>query len=341
MRRAMVVAAGLAVLVLAGCGGAADRSDRSDGSDRLEAARVSVARVAVRVQPRAQWLPGTVHPADQAEVAAKLMATVAEAEFAIGQRVRAGELLVVLEAEEITAQVEQARAALAQVARNLERERGLLAQAATTAEAVRTLEDQLRLARARLAEAETLSGYREIRAPFDGIITSKPVRRGVLAIPGMPLLTIEGMGAMRVHVEVPDSLSAYPPGEPLRVEADGRLLGAVLSEWSPAADPASRTRLAKLDLPEGAPVRSGQYVRVRWPAGEVTALWAPAAAISRMGQMERVFTVQDGRLRLRLVRTGARDGEWVQVLSGLHEGEQVVLHPGAGLRDGQPAQVQP
>lgn len=185
-----------------------------------------------------------------------------------------------------------------------------------------------------------MQGYKEIRAPFDGRITSKEIRRGDLARPGMPLLSIEGTDQLQVHVQVPDSLSALEYGSTIEVGADGRTLEARLTEWSPAADPASRTRLAKLDLPAGAPVRSGQYVRVNWPADQTTSLWLPEQALARFGQMERVFVVREGRLHLRLVRTGAARGQFLQVLSGLEEGEKVVLNPSSVMRDGQPAEIE-
>jgi len=325
-----------AVLILAGCG----HKEHASGLAALPPVDVHTAKVELLAHPRAQWLPGTVHPAEQAVVAAKLMATVEQADFTIGQSVAKGDLLVVLDADEIDAQVEQARAALAQVERNYEREKSLLAQNATTAETVRTLEDQMRLSKARLAEAVTMEGYKHIRAPFDGIITSKQVRRGDLATPGTPMLTIEGTGSQKVHVQVPDSLSSLGYASTIQVEADGKLIAAKVGEWSPAADPASRTRLAKLDLPADAAVRSGQYVRVNWPAGETTSLWMPVTALSVIGQMERVFVITDGQTHLRLVRTGAREGDKVQILAGLDEGEQVVLSPPVQLNDGQPANIQ-
>ena len=150
------------------------------------------------------------------------------------------------------------------------------------------------------------------------------------------MLTIEGTGLRQIHVQVPDSLSAQAYGDVIPVEANGELIKAKLSEWSPAADPASRTRLAKLDVPTDAEVRSGQYARVNWPAGSTESLWMSVSAHSQIGQVERAFVVQDGKLHLRIIKTGVRDGEWLQVLSGLRQDEQVVLSPSSTLRDGQP-----
>ncbi|MEX0322062.1 MAG: efflux RND transporter periplasmic adaptor subunit [Puniceicoccaceae bacterium] len=319
-------------LLFSACG----HKDSGNGHADLPAVEVSTAKVELRQHNRSQVLPGTVHPSEKATVAAKLMATVSRADFLIGQQVKDGDILVELEAREIDAKVEQAQAALAQIERNLTRENSLLEQSATTAETVRTLQDQRRMAQAQLDEAQTMESYKTIRAPFDGIITSKNVRRGDLASPGVPLLSVEGTGLQQVYVQVPDSLSAQATGSSISIEANGSVTKARLSEWSPAADPASRTRLAKLDLPEDANLRSGQYTRVNWPAGATESLWIPAAAHSRIGQVERVFVVTEGKLVLRIIKTGSRDGEWLQVLSGLNEGEIIVLSPSAELRDGQP-----
>jgi RND family efflux transporter MFP subunit len=337
MKRWRVLGMAPLAALLAACGG----RDGVDAEARPAEAAVSVGVVAARTEVRTHALPGTVHPQDKAVIAAKLMATVDRADVVIGQPVEEGEVLVTLAAGEIVAQVEQAQAGLAQLERNLERERALLAQSATTAEAVRTLEDEIRQARARLMEAQTMEGYTRIRAPFDGIITSKEVRRGDLALPGVPLLNIEGKGNREVHVQVPDSLMSLPLGAAVEIEANGILFPGVLAEWSPAADPASRTRLAKLSVPQGADVRSGQYVRVNWPAREATALWMPLEALAPMGQLQRVFTLNNAEVRLQLVKTGPVREGYVQVLSGLNDGDRVVLASPATLRDGQPAKVQP
>lgn len=267
------------------------------------------------------------------------MATVESVDVAIGETVEEGEILVRLAAEELQARVAQAEAALDQVRRNYEREKSLLEQDATTAETVRNLEDEVRLAEARLAEARTMLTYTEVPAPFDGTIIAKQVRRGDLATPGAPLLTIEGEGALRVHVQVPASLTLLEQGAPITVEASGIEIEGRLVEWSPAADPTSRTRLAKVQLPLEAPVRSGQYVRVQWPAEEVTALWAPASAISPVGQMDRVFVVEAGQAQLRFVEAGRTRDARVQILAGLEAGEPVVLDPAPELHDGQPVTV--
>lgn len=337
-----VLLAGVAVLLLSGCGGKEERKQTEESAvAEVAVAEVAVADAVYQERVRGQWLPGTVHPLNRTVLAAQLMGTVAVADFTIGQEVEAGAPLVVLAAEEVKAQLEQARAMVAEVERNYAREQALLAQNATPAENVRALEDALRIARARLQEAQTMESYRTVRAPFAGTITSRAVWRGDLAMPGRELLTLEGFGTLQVYAQVPDSLSALAKGTQVEIEADGRRFRAVLEEWSPAADPASRTRLAKLTVPDGTPVRSGQYVRVSWPAGVTRTLTIPAAATSPMGQIERVFVVDGERARLRIVRTGPIVDGQVSIISGLEAGERVILNPARSLRDGQRVRVRP
>jgi RND family efflux transporter MFP subunit len=114
-----------------------------------------------------------------------------------------------------------------------------------------------------------------------------------------------------------------------------------VAEISPALDAVSRTFLAKIDLPAGAAVRSGQFARVAWPAGEGTSLVVPATAVTTFGQMERVFVIADAKVAMRLVKTGARHGDEIEILSGLVAGERVVADGPATLRDGQPVEVKP
>jgi len=332
---------GLSLLLIAGLMSGCGNGETDPTAKQLPEVKVRTTEVVSRVHMREQGLPGTVNPSDEAIIASKLMATVETVDLEIGQQVTEGDVLVTLRADEIVAQVEQAKAALAQLERNLERERALLEQSATTAESVRTLEDEIRQARARLAESQTMENYTRIRAPFSGVITTKEVMRGDLASPGTPMLTLEGAGNLEVHVQVPDSLMTLSIGESVDLEDGDKAYTATLSEWSPAANPETRTRLAKLRLPLDTPLRSGQYVRVNWPAEEVRSLWIPASALDPFGQLERVFIVEEGQIELQLIRSGlTRDGD-LQVLAGLRPGDRVVLNPSPDLRDGQPATIQP
>jgi RND family efflux transporter MFP subunit len=347
----------------------------ADAAD-LPPARVRIAVVRVEDAPTFIDITGTVRPSQHAVIAARVMGAIEEMPFALGQRVKAGDLLVKISAGEISARVLQAKSQLNQAQRDLDREQDLLVKGASTSDMVKGLEDRFAMSHAMVAEAEVMLGYATVRAPFDGVVARKMADVGDLAAPGMPLLEVEGEGDFQVVAGIPDSLAAgLAPGASFEVDvpvAGARFTGRLV-ELSSSADSSTRTVSAKIAVPAGSIVRSGQFARVEVPAASVRSLFAPAAAVSTLGQMERVFVVEEGgagslsaeasgegrippgnstnmdrppmphsaHAVLRLVKTGAVRGDRVEILSGLNTGERVVLNPPAGLREGQWLEVQP
>lgn len=191
--------------------------------------------------------------------------------------------------------------------------------------------------------AQVSLGFAEITAPFAGLVTEKSVEPGVLAAPGVPLLTIERDGAFRLEASVEESkLSSIRIGQPVRVSLDGlgRTLDARVSEIVPAVDPASRTNTVKIDLPAVAGIRSGLFGRASFELGSRSMLTIPAAAVIERGQLRSITIAENGIARTRLITVGQRAGDRVEVLSGLQSGEAVVLYP-AGTADGTRIEVQP
>lgn len=323
-----------ALALAAGCSKSPENP--ADAVAALPAMRVTLATVEAVEAPALIEVTGSVRPSQRAQLAAKVMGSVAELPVTLGQRVAAGDLLVRLSAAEIAARVTQARAQLNVARRDLARERDLLAQGASTPDMVSGLEDRHALLEAMVREAETMLGYTEIRAPFAGVIARRHVHAGDLAAPGQPLLELEGTDNFEIEAGVPDSLAPrLAVGDSLLVEAPHEF-HATLAELGPSSDARVRTVTIKLSVPATAAVRSGQFVRVHVPSGSARTLLVPAAAVTTVGQMERVFVVENGRAVLRLVKTGARHGGRIEVLSGLEAGETIVAEPVAGLREGQP-----
>ena len=287
---------------------------------------------------------GTVRPVQRAMIAAKVMGAFEDLPVALGHRVKAGDLLVKISAGEISAKVQQAQSQLNLARRDLARERDLLAKNASTSEMVKGLEDRFTTTEAMVSEAETMLGYATVRAPFDGVIARKLANAGDLSAPGQPLLEIEGTADFQIEAGVPDSLAArLAVGTPLAVEVPAAGLGftGTLVELSSASDAFARNVPAKISVPAGTAVRSGQFARIQVPGAPARTMLAPAATVSTLGQMERVFVAVDNRAVLRLVKTGAMRGDRVEILSGVAEGDRLVLNPPVGLREGQGLEVQP
>ena len=342
MKSPLPFSAVFALALLAGCGRPA--SD-SGASPSLPPIKAQIVAVHLETVPVLTEIIGTVHAAEHAQLAGKVMGSIETMPFTLGQRVKRGDTLVTISAGEFSARVAQAESQYNQASRDLARERELLPKGASTATMVKDLEDRCAGAEAMLHEAKVMFGYATIRAPFDGVVARNFANVGDLASPGIPLVEIEGLNGFEVEAGVPDSLAgSLSVGMLLVVQTptEGVVFSGKISEISSAADPNAHTVAVKITVPNGVAVRSGQFVRIQIPGAPIRALLAPWSAVTTLGQMERVFVAgNDNRTVLRLVRTGARRGSQVEILSGLDDGDRVILAQKASMREGQTLEIQP
>jgi len=204
---------------------------------------------------------------------------------------------------------------------------------------VRAVTSRIAEAEAGVDEASAALAYADIVAPFDGRVIERRVDPGALAGPGTPLLVVADEGKLRVEAAVEESRApSIHLGDQAEVQLDAtsRLVAATVAEIVPNVDVASRALLVKLELPtEMGNLHAGSFARVEFHAGTSLRLVVPTSAITRLGALDRVFVADAKRARLRLVTLGETRGEWIEVLSGLSEGERVVSSPPADLRDGE------
>jgi RND family efflux transporter MFP subunit len=164
-----------------------------------------------------------------------------------------------------------------------------------------------------------------------------------MAAPGVPLLTIESGTDYRLEAAVQESqINNIHLRDQVRVQIDAlgpqELAGTVV-EVVPTADPASRTYLVKISIapPDGNQqiIRSGLYGKARFIIGQTQALTIPRKAVVERGQLTSVYVVdQSGVARMRLVKTGKTYTDRVEMLSGLSEGEQIVIDGVEAVSDG-------
>ncbi len=331
----------LAALILGSCG---KQETARRPAPVPPSAVVKVQKAKLEPHVAVEEVVGTVRSKQRAVVEAKISGRVMEYLAIPGAIVKAGELLARIEVPEIQAQVDQAKAVLDQGQRDLDRQKQLIASNTTTRQEYDAANARVNVATAGLSEAETMMSYARVTAPFDGVVTRKLAEVGDLAMPGKPLLEIEAPTGLRFEADLPEAiLSGVTMGATMSVwiASVAHPLEATVSEIAPISDPASRTFQIKLDLPAVASLRSGQFGRVSVPIGEAKLIVVPKVGLIKRGQMELMIVVNDGHAALRLVKTGKTLGDVVEVLSGLEEGEQVVVSDPAKLKDGQPVTIQP
>ena len=215
------------------------------------------------------------------------------------------------------------------------RARGAQAQLDAAQARMRAAGSGIEMARQSLAEGQATLDYARVTAPFAGRIVERRVDPGALASPATPLLVLDDGASLRVEAAVEESRAAtIKIGDAADVDIAGKSVTGKIGEIVPSVDVASRAFIVKVDLPASVTgLQPGTFARVGFREGMKPHLVVPASAVSTLGALDRVFVVDGGVARLRMVTLGDTQGPWTEVLSGVADGEQVVTEPGA-LHDG-------
>lgn len=322
---------------------------------------VSLTVSAVQPVPMAlgERLPanGSVAAWQEAVVAAESSGLrLAELRAQVGDRVRKGQLLASFASELVQAELAQARAgqaeaeaALAEAAGNARRARELQPTGALSEQQVQQLLTAERVAQARLEVQQALVRTQtlrlqqtEVRAPDDGVITARQATLGAVAQPGQELFRMIRQSRLEWRAELPATeLGRVRVGMAARVQLPGgpELVGKVRL-IAPSVDPASRMGLVHVDLPADAAARAGVFARGELVIGERRSLTLPTAAVVlRDGFSWALVIGADSRVRTRKLVTGLRQGDRVEIVSGLQAEDRVVASGGAFLGDGDRVRV--
>ena len=346
--------------------------------------RVETVAVTETDWPSTYEATGTVRAKTTATISSRLMGYAREVRAQIGDHVRGGQALVVLDARDLETSVARAEAGreevksaipeaesgvalarsqldLAQVTfhrmQDLVNKRSITNQeydeasarlkaalaALEMAVAKRTqLDAKMAQIEQEVRAAGIQRGYSEIIAPFSGTIITKSIDPGTLAVPGVPLFTIERDGAYWLEASVEESrLSMARVGKTVSVTIDGidRTFPARVAEVVPSVDAAARTGTVKINLPSLPELRSGLFGRALFDTGGRKVLTVASAGVMERGQLQSVYVAENNIAHTRLITVGTRVNDRVEVLSGLNQGDRVIVPIPTGLADGAPIEV--
>jgi RND family efflux transporter MFP subunit len=302
-----------------------------------------------------RMLDGTVEAVHQATISAQTTGRVTEIKVDVNDYVPAGAIVLRLRSTEQVAGLSQAQAALeeataraSEAQTRYDRIRDMYSRqvvAKATLDEATAARDaaaaRLVAARAGLDAAREGVSYTEIRAPYAGVVTQKLVQVGETVAPGTPLISGASLDALRVIVEIPQSiLEQVRAQRKAAVYFDGRRIESTAITFYPSAAPQTNTFRARIDLPQELQgLAPGMFVKVGFVTGESQRLLVPRSAIVERSEMRAVYVVApDGRVSLRQVRLGRASSDRVEILAGLVAGEKVAVDPAAaGIRARQPA----
>ena len=267
--------------------------------------------------------------------------------FTDGQRVAAGTPLIELRALEEDAGVIEARARLTQAEREYERFKTLAERGVAPRVTAEEAETAYQTARAVLAAAEARRGERVLRAPFAGVLGLTTVTPGTLVSPGAVITTLDDTSSIRVDFPLPERyLSVLSAGTPLVATADaypGESFNGRIALLDSRVNEQTRAVIARAEFPNpGYRIRPGMMMRVAVQQGRRQGMAVPEAAVQYEGQGVFVYRIARGENGMNAqrveVETGAVEGGFVEIVSGLSSQDRVVasglnrIQPGAPIR---------
>ncbi|OWJ68899.1 hypothetical protein BWR60_02090 [Inquilinus limosus] len=330
---------------------------------------VSVAIARQRPIERMLSLTGTVMPREEIAIGTAIEGQrIAEVLVEEGDRVAAGQVILRLETDLLTAALHDAEAAVLRAQAGLARDQATQAEAAVSFRRIEQLRGSsafnpqeydkrravavssnkmLEVSRAEVAQAQakaddarTRLGRAEIRAPTAGIVSERAARVGALAGSG-PLVKLIREGEVELEAEVPEvDLPALAAGQPARIRVTGveEAFDGRVRLVAPKADRDSRLGRARIALPVDPRLRPGVFGRAAIVAErrDGAVVIPDSALIQRddLGDSAVLTVAADGTVARRVVTVGLRQDGWAEIRSGLAPGQPVVLSAGAFLRDG-------
>jgi len=197
---------------------------------------------------------------------------------------------------------------------------------------------QLALAEAQLANVELQLSRTEVRAPVAGEITARnAVLGGVASAAGLPMFQLIRDGALELRAEIAEiDLIRLSPGLAATMRGVGTTvpLSGTVRLVEPTIDTQTRLGRARVRIDDATLVRSGMFLEAEILVAQHAALAVPVTAVGASAAGATVMKVVDGTVVRVPVRTGIRDGGWIEIIEGLAEGDSVVARAGSFVRDG-------
>lgn len=346
-----LLALGLAAL-LGGCG----KTDEP----AVKAPLVKTMRIGAADGRESRSYAGEVRGRYESQLAFQVGGKIISRDVELGSRVRAGDVLMELDAKDIVenanigaAQVESARAKLELAKADLNRFEKLYEAAAVSAaqyeqykanyEAALAVYKQ---AQAQYAQGSNAVGYARLLADSDGVIAAVNAESGQVVAAGQAVVTLVKAGELEIEINIPENRrKEMARGRQVEVKLwalpDVKLKGLV-REVSPIADPVARTyktRVTLLNPPEQIQLGMTAEVCVE-QGGAAGGAAIPLAAVYQTGDKPMVWVVEDGAAQLREVRIESFGDNQVKVAEGLQAGDLVVTAGVHKLREGQQVRVE-
>ena len=287
---------------------------------------------------------GSTFAYQSAEITPSVTEVVQKINFRDGQVVKEGDIIVVLRYSEEQAQLESARASLAEQEREINRLSGLVKSGAAAVSALDTRTTQKQVAEQQIQQYKAQVADRIIRAPFDGVLGLRNISAGSLVSPQNVITTIDDLSTMQVDFTVPEIyLGQLQPGMPLTTTSQAysdHTFEGTIAEIDTRVDPTSRSVRVRAEIPnQDTLLKPGMLLYVALRLEKRDSRTIPERSLVQDGDQSFVYQVHQDRVEKTEVTLGRRKPGYVEVMDGLEVGDSVATSGLQDLDDGAPVKI--
>ena len=342
-------------VLLQSCGGHDEKETQEKGIP-VKTVEITTSKV-----PTTYQYPGTVASVKKSTLSTRIMGQVDKVYASEGDKVEKGQLLLAIRSNDIAAKKSQVEANIVEVTaafENAEKDYNRIASLYESKSATKKELDDItthyNMMKAKLeavkkakAEVVEMMTYANIRAPYSGVVTNRFVDGGDMANPGMPLIAVEAPGQFEVITRIPESeIDLVSKGDSVFVaikncKEDVKGVVSRVSTSSRLSGAQFETKVLLIpNAKQESALRSGMFAQVKLSKGADEKIMVPKDLILNRGQLNGIWTVsQSEAALLRWVRLGKSEGNRIEVLSGLSEGDKLIVDCEERLHDGMPLEL--
>lgn len=313
-------------------------------ADRQAAVPVETAPVERRAISAFLETNGTLEAENDVEIVARTSGPIEELRAEEGMKVGKGQVLARIDPDEVRARLEIAKVNRDEAKVAYERAQSLYQDELLSREAYDQARSTYESAEAQLLGEQIVFGYTEIKAPFGGVVSERFVKLAQFVTNNEPLFRLTSFDPLLCPIQVPErELPRLHVGQGAFVTVEAwpeERFPAKVIRISPVVDAATGTVKVTLEVSARGRLRPGMFTDVFLETEtRADALVIPKAALSLESIGDTVYVASGETASRREVELGFQEGDFVEVRSGLAEGEDVIVVGNDGLSDGTPIQV--
>lgn len=337
----ILIIVGYSAVLFTGCGKKEEAANvKISVSDTIA---VQVAKVQKADLNISKYFSGNLEGEEQANIVAKIPERIIAIKAKVGDNVVAGQTLILLDKTGASSQYYQAEAGYLNASKDLDRMKALYSEGAISQQMLDGIQTQYNIAKANFEASKSTV---ELTAPISGVVTSLNASIGDLSTPGMPMATVASIGKMKIIFNAGEGdVSSFAVGQSVEVFSELKpqvVLRGSIHQISKSADISSRSFEVKAVFYNTGDrwFKPGMFAKAKLDLhSSKGSLTVNNSSIVINEDEKGVYVIQNEKAQYKKVQIGLSDGKLTEILSGIHENEEVVTVGANNLKNGSPVHI--